>query len=97
MSKRPDISVHRQTAFGDDGQLEVTETSVETSLEDFGAEVDHRESRRDQPAASEFGVDDRPEVARASEGDQSALFADFDENQQTLVGNEAAARCLFEE
>jgi hypothetical protein len=99
MNNRPDISVHRQTAFGDDGQLEVTETSVETSLEDFGAEVDHRdrESRRDQPAASEFGVDDRPEVARASEGDQSALFADLGENQQTLAGNEAAARCLFEE
>ena len=98
MSNRPEISVHRQTAFGDDGQLEVTETSVETSLEDFGAAVDHRdrESRRDQPAASEFGVDDRPEVARGSEGDQSALFADLDENQQTLAGNEAAARCLFE-
>nr|WP_244531560.1 hypothetical protein [Halogranum amylolyticum] len=60
MSERPDISVHRQTAFGDDGQLEMTETSAETSLEDFGAEVDHRdrESRRDQPAATEFGVDD---------------------------------------
>jgi hypothetical protein len=71
MSNRPEISVHRQIAFGDDGQLEVTETRVETSLEDFGAEVDHRdrESRRDQPAASEFGVDDRPEVTRLSEGD----------------------------
>lgn len=99
MSKRPDISVHRQTAFGDDGQLEVTETSVETSLEDFGAELDHcdRESRRDQPAASEFGVDDRPEVVRSSEGNQATLFADIDETQQTLAGNEAAARCLFED
>nr|WP_233340609.1 hypothetical protein [Haloprofundus sp. MHR1] len=99
MSNRPEISVHRQTAFGDDGQLEVTETSVETSLEDFGAAVDHRdrESRRDQPAASEFGVDDRPEVTSLSEGDQSTLFADIDETQQTLTGNEAAARCLFEE
>ncbi|SEP28513.1 hypothetical protein SAMN04487948_13328 [Halogranum amylolyticum] len=47
--------------------LEVTETSVKTSLKDFGAEVDHRdrESRRDQPAASEFSVNDRSEVTRA--------------------------------
>jgi len=62
MSDRPEIEIQRQTAFGDDGQLEVTETSVETSLEDFGADVDHRDrdSRLDQPEACEFGVDDRP-------------------------------------
>ena len=64
MSDRPDINIQHQTAFRDDGQLEVTEQSVETSLEDFGAEVDHRErdSRIDRTQASEFGVDDRPEV-----------------------------------
>jgi hypothetical protein len=51
MSDRPEIEIQRQIAFGDDGQLEVTETSVETSLEDFGADVDHRDrdSRRDAP------------------------------------------------
>ena len=43
MSDRPDIDIHQQTAFGDDGQLEVTGSSVETSLEDFGTDVDHRE------------------------------------------------------
>lgn len=98
MSDRPEIDIQRQTAFGDDGQLEVTETSVETSLEDFGADVDHRDrcSRRDRPEASEFGVDDRPEVEQPSEGDQSTLFADTDESQQTLTGADAAARCLFE-
>lgn len=33
MSNRPEIEIQQQTAFGDDGQLEVTETSVETSLD----------------------------------------------------------------
>jgi len=77
----------------------VTETSVETSLEDFGADVDHRDrdSRLDRPEASKFGVDDRPEVEQSSEGEQSSLFADTAENQQTLAGDDAAARCPFEE
>ena len=99
MSDRPEIEIQRQTAFGDDGQLEVTETSVETSLEDFGADVDHRDrdSRLDRPEASEFGVDDRPEVEHPSEGEQSSLFADTAEDQQTLAGDDAADRCLFEE
>ena len=51
MSHRPEIEIQRQTAFGEDGQLEVTERSVETSLKDFGADVDHRDrdSRHDRP------------------------------------------------
>ncbi len=95
MSNRPEIEIQHQTAFGDDSRLEVVEESVETSLEDFGAEVDHRErdSRLDQP----FGVDDRPEVARSAESDQSTLFADTANDQQTFIGEEAATRCLFEE
>ena len=99
MSDRPAIQIQRQTAFGDNGQLEVTETSVETSLEDFGAEVDHRNrnSRLDRPEANEFGVDDRPEVEQSSESNQSSLFATSDEDQQTLTGDKAAARCLFED
>jgi len=99
MSDRPEIEIQRQTAFRDDGNLEVPETSVGASLEDFGADVDHcdRDSRLDRPETSEFDVDDRPEVARSSEGDQSTLFADMDEDQQTLTGAEAATQCLFEE
>lgn len=99
MSNRPEIEIQQQTAFGEDGHLEVTETSVEASLEDFGADVDHRdrESRLDRPEASEFGVDDRPEVEQSSEGDQSTLFADTAEDQQTLSSDDAAARCLFDE
>jgi len=53
MSNRPEIEIQHQTAFGDDGRLEVVEENVENSLEDFGAEVDHRErdSRLDRPEA----------------------------------------------
>jgi len=99
MSDRAEIEIQRQTAFGDDCQLEVTEASVETSLENVGAIVDHRDrdSRLGRPEASEFGVDDRPEVEQTSEGDQSTLFADTDEDQQTLAGDDAVDRCLFEE
>ncbi len=98
MSNRPEIEIQQQTALGEDGQLEVTETSVETSLGDFGADVDHRDrdSRLDRPEASEFGVDDRPEVKKGSDGEQSTLFADTDEDQQMLTGDEAARRCLFD-
>jgi hypothetical protein len=97
MSDRPEIEIQRQTAFGEDGKLELTETSVETSLEDFGADVDHRDrdSRLDRPEASEFGVDDRPEVTQSSTGGQSTLFADPDADQQTLTGDEAAIQSLF--
>ena len=99
MSDSPEIEIQRQTAFNDDGQLEVIETSVETSLEDFGADVDHRERtiRLDQPEASQFGIDDRPDEDRESGGDQAMLFADTDNDQQTLSGEKAAARCLFGE
>lgn len=100
MSNEPAIEIHQQTAFGADGELEVTETSVETSLEDYGADVDHREreSRLDRPEASEFGVDDRPEVQQSvDEDEQASLFADTDEDQQTLTGDAAAMRCLFGE
>ena len=99
MSDQPEIEIQQQTTFGEDGQLEVTETSVETSLEDFGADVDHRDRdlRLDRPEASEFGVDDRPEAKHSSEGDQSTLFTDTAEDQQTLTGDDAANRCLFEE
>lgn len=99
MTKRPPIPIQQQTAFGEDGELKVTETSVETSLEDFGAEIDHRERtpRRDQPQASEFGVDDRPEIQQGSEHDQSKLFAATDEDQQTLAGDTARNRCLYDD
>ena len=99
MSKHPDIEIHQQAAFGDDGQLELTESSVETSLKDFSADIDHRkrDSRIDQPEAAEFGVDDRPEVTRSSDSDQSNLFAETADDQRTLTGDDAAMQCFFGE
>lgn len=97
MSGRSDLSVSQQFTFGESGDLEPSGESVETSLEHFGADVDHRErtSRRDRPAATQFGVDDRPEAERSNGGEQGALFADTAEDQRTLTGERAAARCLF--
>ena len=88
MSDRPELDIHQQTAFGENGQLEITESSVETSLEDFGADVDHHE--RDSRL-------DRPEVTRSTASNQSSLFAETANDQQTLTGNDAAMQCLFDE
>ena len=99
MSDESDISIHQQAVFTDDGGLEPEADSVETSLEAFGAEVDHRqrESQLDRPTASEFGVDDRPEANRSDAGEQHALFADTDSDQRTLEDKSAAAQFLFED
>lgn len=97
---RPEISIHYQAAFDTDGEIEVTEESVATSLDDYGVDIDHREvdSRLDRPAASEFGVDDRAEVRRSSsDSDQASLFADTAADQQTLLGDDASAQFLFDE
>ena len=66
--QRPDVQ--RQMVFAEDGKIEPEEGPIGTSLEDYGAEVDHRErtTRIDEPSASEFGVDDRPEVTKADTG-----------------------------
>lgn len=98
MPDHEELEIHHQAAFGDDGQLEVTETSVETSLTDFGAEVDHRErdSRIDRPEASQFGVDDRPSVQESGSDDQVTLFPETADDQQTLTGEDASSSCLFE-
>jgi hypothetical protein len=84
------IDVSHQASFGTDGDV-VVEGSTETSLDQFGADVDHRDrdSRLDRPAASEFGVDDRPEAATSSNGeggDQLPLTYE-DGGQRTLNGD----------
>jgi hypothetical protein len=75
--------VQRQMVFAEDGEIEPEDGPVGTSLEDYGAEVDHREqeSRVEQASASEFGIDDRPEVKRADEGEQVGLFTSAEEDQ----------------
>jgi hypothetical protein len=90
-------SIQHQMVFAEGGEIEPEEGPVGTSLEDFEAEVDHREqeSRVEQASASEFGVDDRPEVKRAKSGEQAGLFTNTTENQRTLDGEQAAGRSLF--
>ena len=97
MSERERPTVQQQMVFADGGEIEPEEGPVSTSLVDFGADVDHRErkSRVEQASASEFGVDDRSEVTRADEGEQSGLFTSADDDQRTLDGEQAAGRSLF--
>ena len=95
------ISREQQMVFGTDGDLEPDSDSVETSLEAFGAEVDHSEGSGElaKPSATQFGVDDRAQVPQRQnnqESDQRSLFADVESDQQTLGGESAANRCLFE-
>ena len=97
----PTITQQYSFSVGEDGEsdgIEPSEESVETSLETWGADVDHREqdTRIDQPEATSFGVDDRKTVTRGDGGEQHALFADTDDDQQTLTGERAASQCLFE-
>jgi hypothetical protein len=68
--------VQRQMVFAEGGEFEPEEGPIGTSLEDFGAEVDHREhdTKIEQASASEFGIDDRPEVKRAKSDEQAGLF-----------------------
>jgi hypothetical protein len=92
------IVIQRQAKFGQTGELEVSDEPVETSLVDFGAEVDHRErtARLDRPEAETFGRDDRPAVRRQRQAEQFPLFADVEADQQTLSGEAAAFRSLFD-
>ena len=101
MSDSPTVTQQYSFTVGENGDtdgIEPAEESVETSLEAFGADVDHREcdTRIDQPEATSFGVDDRKTVTRGDGGEQRALFADTDDDQQTLTGERAASQCLFE-
>ena len=95
MTERP--VVQQQMVFADDGEIESEEGPVGTSLADFGAEVDHceRTTRIERASASEFGVDDCPEVRRTENGEQAGLFASVDEDQRTLGRKQAAGRSLF--
>jgi hypothetical protein len=91
------IPREQQMVFGDDGEIEPDGDTVETSLEAFGAEVDHSEGsgRVAQPSATRFGIDDRAQTSQRTESDQRSLFADVESGQQTLGGDDAANRCLF--
>jgi len=89
-----EISVQHQASFAQDGDV-VVEGSTETSLDQFGVNVDERSrnTRLDQPEASEFGIDDRP-VQSSSRGsrDQVPLVRTVDEQQNTLDGTGPTSR-----
>ena len=51
----------------------------------------------DATKASAFGVDDCPQMTGSSESEQSNLFTDAPEDQQTLTSEQAAGQCLFED
>jgi hypothetical protein len=92
------ITREQQMVFGTDGEIEPDGDSVETSLEAFGADIDHSDGSAQvaKPKASQFGVDDRAETSsKRTESDQRSLFADVEDDQQTLGGDDAATRCLF--
>ena len=93
------VVIQRQATFGMAGELEVSDEPVETSLVDFGAEVDHRERtpRVDRPKAETFGRDNRPEVRKRREAEQFPLFANVEADQRTLDGETAAFRSLFDD
>jgi len=78
-------------------EIEPEEGPVGTSLEDYGAEVAHRErtTRIDQPSVTEFGVDDRPEVTKSDDGEQAGLYHMGDPDQQTLRGKSAVGQLRF--
>lgn len=102
MSNQTHVLGHQQTVFTEDGELndlEANDQSVETTLEDHGVAIDHRnrKTRIDRPVPDEFGVDDRPEIAGADPGEQETLFVDVDEDQSTLDGDPAAYRPLFDQ
>jgi hypothetical protein len=92
------ITREQQMVFGTDGEIKSDGDSVETSLEAFGADIGHNDGSTQvaKPKASQFGVDDRAETpSKRSGSDQRSLFADVEDDQQTLGGDAAATRCLF--
>jgi hypothetical protein len=92
------IRREQQMVFGANGEIEPDGDSVETSLEAFGADIDHSDGSAQvaKPKASQFGVDDRAEnPSKRTESNQRSLFADVEDDQQTLGGDDAATRCLF--
>jgi hypothetical protein len=101
MSDSPTITQQYSFSVGEGGEtdgIEPSEETVETDLETWGADVDHRErdTRIERAEATSFGVDDRPEVTSTDAGEQGALFANTTDDQQTLTGERAASQCLFE-
>ncbi len=93
-----DITAQTQMQFGESGTLEPKEDTVEVTLDAFDVDLEKREkeTRLDRPEASGLMADDRPELDNRDGGEQANLFADAEEEQQTLGGESAQNQCLFE-
>lgn len=93
------IQTQQQMRFGENGSLEPTEETVETTLGQFDVEISNRDpdSRLERPEASGIMRDDRPEAQSRDAGEQSNLFVDAEEDQITLDGDSAQNQCLFED
>lgn len=93
-----DITAQTQMKFGESGDLEPAEEAVEVTLDEFDVDVEKREkeTRIDRPEASGLMADDRPELDTRDGGEQANLFADAEEQQQTLGGEPAQNQCLFD-
>ncbi|WP_256403486.1 hypothetical protein [Halorubrum salinum] len=79
-----------QATFGDEGSIDQPET-FDSDLTAFGVEPgQERESRRDEPEATEFGVDDRPtDDSMPDAGRQDQLATDA---AQTTIEAETDAK-----
>lgn len=93
-----DITAQTQMKFGESGDLEPAEDAVEVTLDEFDVDIEKREkeTRIDRPEASGLMADDRPELDTRDSGEQANLFADAEEQQQTLNGESAQGQCLFD-
>lgn len=91
MTEKPTVSA--QASFGESGDIEGPD-SFGTDLEDYGADVDNRdtETKIDRPEASGLFNDDRPADDRPDidPGEQCAIAAESDENQKQLNGETGA-------
>jgi hypothetical protein len=84
--KKPDVE--HQARFGTDGDMEIDE-HTESDLSDWGIVEGEpeRETRIEQEAASEWGVDDRTEVEQEQQTEQDTLVVERDDEQMTLGGD----------
>jgi hypothetical protein len=94
-----DISVEQQMQFAADGEIEPSEENPESTLDQFEVGVPKRdpESQIDTPEADGLMNDNRPDRDSGGDSEQSNLFVDVDEGQQTLTGDSAQNQCPFEE
>lgn len=94
--ERPPVKIERQVRFGTSGEFVVDTDPVAATLVDYGVAVGPERSSRLASSGSDAFVDDRTRSAAEQAGDQAVLIADVAADQQTLNGEAAALRWLFD-